>query len=168
LCNIFYGYFLQVHGEVTDPHVDTFDREKVFIDKILAPLVQQLPQLKIVMEHITTMDAVNFIESCEEGAALLLEWHHTSSLFFSMGMALYFFLCYEYNTFTFPGHVAATVTPQHLLLNRNALFQGGLQPHNYCLPVLKRETHSMLQLPPIRNATICYKNAQSYFFWFTK
>ena len=133
--------FLQVHGEVTDPHVDTFDREKVFIDKILAPLVQQLPQLKIVMEHITTMDAVNFIESCEEGAALLLEWHYTSSLF------------YEYNTFTFPGHVAATVTPQHLLLNRNALFQGGLQPHNYCLPVLKRETHSMLQLPSYKK---CY------------
>ncbi|KAL5219764.1 hypothetical protein ABZP36_024477 [Zizania latifolia] len=96
---------LLVHGEVTDPHVDTFDREKVFIEKILAPLVQKLPQLKIVMEHITTMDAVNFVESCKEG------------------------------------HVAATVTPQHLLLNRNALFQGGLQPHNYCLPVLKRETH---------------------------
>ncbi|KAG2591604.1 dihydroorotase, mitochondrial-like [Panicum virgatum] len=95
---------LLVHGEVTDPHVDTFDREKVFIDRILAPLVQKLPQLKIVMEHITTMDAVNFIESCE-------------------------------------GHVAATVTPQHLLLNRNALFQGGLQPHNYCLPILKREIH---------------------------
>ncbi|BAF06147.1 dihydroorotase, mitochondrial [Oryza sativa Japonica Group] len=96
---------LLVHGEVTDQHVDTFDREKVFIEKILAPLVQRLPQLKIVMEHITTMDAVNFVESCKEG------------------------------------HVAATVTPQHLLLNRNALFQGGLQPHNYCLPVLKRETH---------------------------
>uniref|UniRef100_A0A0E0JIM7 Dihydroorotase, mitochondrial n=1 Tax=Oryza punctata TaxID=4537 RepID=A0A0E0JIM7_ORYPU len=96
---------LLVHGEVTDQHVDTFDREKVFIEKILAPLVQRLPQLKIVMEHITTMDAVNFVESCKEG------------------------------------HVAATVTPQHLLLNRNALFQGGLQPHNYCLPVLKREIH---------------------------
>uniref|UniRef100_K3XTB9 dihydroorotase n=1 Tax=Setaria italica TaxID=4555 RepID=K3XTB9_SETIT len=93
---------LLVHGEVTDPHVDTFDREKVFIDRILAPLVKKLPQLKIVMEHITTMDEVNFIESCEEG------------------------------------HVAATVTPQHLLLNRNALFQGGLQPHNYCLPGLKK------------------------------
>ncbi|PWZ31377.1 Dihydroorotase, mitochondrial [Zea mays] len=62
---------LLVHGEVTDPHVDTFDREKVFIDKILAPLVQKLPQLKIVMEHITTMDAVNFIESCEEGQAIV-------------------------------------------------------------------------------------------------
>jgi len=101
----------------------------------LAPLVQKLPQLKIVMEHITTMDAVNFIESCEEGAALLLEWHYTFALF------------YDYNTLMFPGHVAATVTPQHLLLNRNALFQGGLQPHNYCLPILKREIHSMLQTP---------------------
>jgi hypothetical protein len=60
-------HFLQVHGEVTDPHVDTFDREKVFIEKILAPLVEKLPQLKIVMEHITTKDAVNFVESCKEG-----------------------------------------------------------------------------------------------------
>ena len=58
---------LQVHGEVTDPHFDTFDREKVFLDRILAPLGQKLPQLKIVMEHITTMDAVNFVESCKEG-----------------------------------------------------------------------------------------------------
>lgn len=96
---------LLVHGEVTDPSVDTFDRERVFIETILAPLVQRLPQLKVVMEHITTMDAVKFVESCAEGS------------------------------------VAATVTPQHLLLNRNSLFQGGLQPHNYCLPVLKRETH---------------------------
>lgn len=111
---------LLVHGEVTDPHVDTFDREKVFIDKILAPLVQKLPQLKIVMEHITTMDAVNFIESCEEG------------------------------------HVAATVTPQHLLLNRNALFQGGLQPHNYCLPVLKRETHRQAIVSAVTNGSRRY------------
>ncbi|WCJ22148.1 Dihydroorotase [Euphorbia peplus] len=96
---------LLVHGEVTDPNVDVFDREKVFIDTILRPLIQRLPQLKVVMEHITTMDAVRFVESCDEA------------------------------------FVAATVTPQHLLLNRNALFQGGLQPHNYCLPVLKRETH---------------------------
>ncbi|XP_054811448.1 dihydroorotase, mitochondrial-like isoform X2 [Prosopis cineraria] len=96
---------LLVHGEVTDPSVDIFDREKVFIETILEPLLQRLPQLKVVMEHITTMDAVNFVESCKEG------------------------------------YVAATVTPQHLLLNRNALFQGGLQPHNYCLPVLKREIH---------------------------
>ncbi|KAF7822977.1 dihydroorotase, mitochondrial isoform X1 [Senna tora] len=96
---------LLVHGEVTDPNVDIFDREKVFIETILKPLTQRLPQLKIVMEHITTMDAVKFVESCKEG------------------------------------YVAATVTPQHLLLNRNSLFQGGLRPHNYCLPVLKREIH---------------------------
>ncbi|KAK9747597.1 hypothetical protein RND81_02G002500 [Saponaria officinalis] len=96
---------LLVHGEVTDPSVDIFDREKVFIETVLRPLILKLPQLKVVMEHITTADAVNFIESCKEGT------------------------------------VAATVTPQHLILNRNSLFQGGLQPHNYCLPVLKRETH---------------------------
>ncbi|KAK9285401.1 hypothetical protein L1049_024593 [Liquidambar formosana] len=96
---------LLVHGEVTDPDIDIFDREKVFIDTVLRPLIQKLPQLKVVMEHITTMDAVRFVESCTEG------------------------------------FVAATVTPQHLLLNRNSLFQGGLQPHNYCLPVLKREIH---------------------------
>ncbi|OVA07746.1 Amidohydrolase 1 [Macleaya cordata] len=96
---------LLVHGEATNPEVDIFDREKVFIDTILRPLIQKLPHLKVVMEHITTQDAVRFVESCSEGS------------------------------------VAATVTPQHLLLNRNALFQGGLQPHNYCLPVLKREIH---------------------------
>ncbi|XP_062152508.1 dihydroorotase, mitochondrial-like isoform X4 [Alnus glutinosa] len=96
---------LLVHGEVTNPDVDVFDREKVFIETVLQPLVQRLPQLKVVMEHITTIDAVRFVESCKEG------------------------------------FVAATVTPQHLLLNRNALFQGGLQPHSYCLPVLKREIH---------------------------
>ncbi|XP_052178986.1 dihydroorotase, mitochondrial [Diospyros lotus] len=96
---------LLVHGEVTDPGVDIFDREKVFIDTVLIPLIQKLPQLKIVMEHITTADAARFVESCKAG------------------------------------FVAATVTPQHLVLNRNSLFQGGLQPHNYCLPVLKRETH---------------------------
>ncbi|XVE67764.1 hypothetical protein DITRI_Ditri09bG0014400 [Diplodiscus trichospermus] len=96
---------LLVHGEVTDSNVDVFDREKVFIDTVLQPLIQRLPRLKVVMEHITTVDAVRFVESGEEG------------------------------------FLAATVTPQHLLLNRNALFQGGLQPHSYCLPVLKREIH---------------------------
>ncbi|CAI9280052.1 unnamed protein product [Lactuca saligna] len=96
---------LLVHGEVTDPKVDIFDRERVFIETVLKPLIQKFPKLKVVMEHVTTMDAIKFVESCEEGS------------------------------------VAATVTPQHLLLNRNSLFQGGLQPHNYCLPVLKRETH---------------------------
>ncbi|XP_015063405.1 dihydroorotase, mitochondrial isoform X1 [Solanum pennellii] len=96
---------LLVHGEVTNPEVDMFDREKVFIETVLRPLVQKFPRLKVVMEHVTTMDAVKFVESCSEG------------------------------------FVAATVTPQHLVLNRNSLFQGGLQPHNYCLPVLKREIH---------------------------
>ncbi|KAF4382734.1 hypothetical protein F8388_015562 [Cannabis sativa] len=96
---------LLVHGEVTDPDVDIFDREKVFIETVLRPLIERLPQLKVVMEHVTTLDAVRFVESCKEG------------------------------------YVAATVTPQHLLLNRNTIFQGGLQPHNYCLPILKREIH---------------------------
>ncbi|KAI8006651.1 hypothetical protein LOK49_LG07G02200 [Camellia lanceoleosa] len=96
---------LLVHGEVTDPEVDIFDRERVFIDTVLRALIQKFPQLKVVMEHVTTVDAVRFVESCSEG------------------------------------FVAATITPQHLVLNRNSLFQGGLQPHNYCLPVLKRETH---------------------------
>ncbi|GMP67285.1 hypothetical protein CsSME_00027333 [Camellia sinensis var. sinensis] len=92
---------LLVHGEVTDPEVDIFDRERVFIDTVLRPLIQKFPQLKVVMEHVTTADAVRFVESCSEG------------------------------------FVAATITPQHLVLNRNSLFQRGLQPHNYCLPVLK-------------------------------
>ncbi|KAI3718453.1 hypothetical protein L6452_19325 [Arctium lappa] len=96
---------LLVHGEVTDPEIDIFDRERVFIETVLKPLIEKFPKLKVVMEHVTTMDAIRFVESCEEGS------------------------------------VAATVTPQHLLLNRNSLFQGGLQPHSYCLPVLKRETH---------------------------
>ncbi|XP_022144520.1 dihydroorotase, mitochondrial isoform X1 [Momordica charantia] len=96
---------LLVHGEVTNPDIDVFDREKVFIETVLKPLIQRLPKLKVVMEHITTADAANFVQSYKDG------------------------------------FLAATVTPQHLLLNRNSLFQGGLQPHNYCLPVLKRETH---------------------------
>ncbi|KAI4341097.1 hypothetical protein MLD38_025863 [Melastoma candidum] len=96
---------LLVHKEVTNHDVDIFDREKVFIDTILRPLIERLPRLKVVMEHITTSEAVKFVESCREG------------------------------------YVAATVTPQHLLLSRNSLFQGGLQPHNFCFPILKRETH---------------------------
>ncbi len=93
-----------VHGEVTDSTVDIFDRERVFIDRALARVVTQFPQLKIVFEHITTRDAVDFVLA--QGPT-----------------------------------VAATITPQHLLLNRNAIFQGGIRPHHYCLPVLKRETH---------------------------
>jgi dihydroorotase len=98
------GLPLLVHGEVTDPQVDIFDREKVFIDKVLQPVLDEFPDLKIVFEHITTEDAVQFVE-------------------------------------TAPDNVAATVTPQHLLYNRNALFKGGIRPHYFCLPVLKRERH---------------------------
>jgi dihydroorotase len=96
---------LCVHGEVTDPAVDVFDREAVFIDRILSRLVEDFPNLKIVLEHITTADAVQFVQQ-------------------SM-------------------RVAATVTPQHLIINRNAIFEGGLRPHSYCLPVAKREKHRL-------------------------
>ena len=98
------GLPLLVHGEVTDPAIDLFDREKVFIDTVLEPLLQRFPKLKLVMEHITTRDAAEFV-ACS-GA-----------------------------------HVGATITAHHLLYNRNAIFQGGVRPHWYCLPVLKRETH---------------------------
>jgi len=98
------GLPLLVHGEVTDPAVDLFDREKVFIDTVLLPLTQRFPKLKVVMEHITTKDAAEFVASCA-------------------------------------ANVAATITVHHLLYNRNAIFQGGVRPHWYCLPVLKRETH---------------------------
>jgi dihydroorotase len=96
------GMVLCVHGEVTDPDVDVFDREAVFIERVLEPLTRDFPALKIVLEHITTIQAVEFVKA--------------------MGP-----------------NVAATVTPQHLLLNRNAIFAGGLRPHVYCLPVAKRE-----------------------------
>ena len=96
------GLPLLVHGEVTDDDVDIFDREAVFIDKVLTPLVRDFPELKIVFEHITTRAAVDFVLSA--------------------------------NT-----NIAATITPQHILLNRNDLFKGGLRPHNYCLPILKAE-----------------------------
>ncbi|WP_309660897.1 dihydroorotase [Sphingomonas sp.] len=98
------GMVLSVHGEVTDPEVDVFDREAVFIDRVLAPLTREFPALKIVFEHITTQDAADFVR--DSGP-----------------------------------NVAATITPQHLHLNRNALFAGGLRPHAYCLPVAKREQH---------------------------
>jgi dihydroorotase len=93
---------LQVHGEVTDPQVDVFDREKAFIDRVLSNIVRRFPELRIVFEHVTTREAVQFVRSARNG-------------------------------------VVATITPQHLLLNRNAIFQGGIRPHLYCLPVLKRE-----------------------------
>lgn len=108
------GLPLLVHGEVTDPQVDVFDREKVFIDKILQPLTQRFPELKIVFEHITTKEAANFVQQSGD-------------------------------------NIGATITPQHLLFNRNALFQGGLQPHNYCLPILKRDIHQQALLAVIRS-----------------
>ena len=101
-----HGLPLLVHGEVTDPAIDLFDREKVFIDTVLAPLLQRFPRLKVVMEHITTKDAAEFVAST-------------------------------------PANVGATITAHHLLYNRNAIFQGGVRPHWYCLPVLKRETHRL-------------------------
>ena len=98
------GLLLLVHGEVTESHVDIFDREKVFIDQYMAKIVQAFPELKVVFEHITTSDAADFVLSRKS-------------------------------------NVAATITPQHLLLNRNDLLVGGIKPHNYCLPVLKRSSH---------------------------
>jgi dihydroorotase len=98
------GLPLLIHGESTDPAVDVFDREKAFIDEVLGPIVERHSGLKIVLEHITTRDAVQYVEV------------------------------------TGP-NVAATITAHHLLLNRNALFLGGIRPHHYCLPVLKREEH---------------------------
>ena len=100
------GLPLLVHGEVTDPDVDVFDREAVFVERTLGALVKRFPRLKIVVEHITTQEAAAFVERA-------------------------------------PENVGATVTPQHLLLNRNAIFSGGLRPHHYCIPVLKREPHRL-------------------------
>ena len=97
------GMLLLMHGEVTDKDVDVFDREKVFIERHLAPLRQRFPNLRIVLEHITTADAVTFVLAND--------------------------------------NIAATITPQHLLFNRNRIFKGGINPHFYCLPVLKREIH---------------------------
>ncbi len=94
---------LLLHGEVTEQDVDVFDREKVFIEQHLIPLKQRFPNLRVVLEHITTSDAVQFVQSAD--------------------------------------NVAATITPQHLLFNRNSLFKGGISPHFYCLPILKREQH---------------------------
>lgn len=100
------GMPLLVHGEVTDPAVDVFDRERVFIERMLAPLIERHAGLRVVMEHITTREAAEFVTQA-------------------------------------PVRVAATITAHHLLLSRDALFAGGLRPHHYCLPVLKRETHRM-------------------------
>ncbi|MCK4493706.1 MAG: dihydroorotase [Methylococcales bacterium] len=95
---------LLIHGEVTDAKVDIFDRERLFIETQLTPIVAQFPALKIVLEHVTTTEAVQFVKSASQ-------------------------------------KIAATITPQHLLFNRNALLVGGIKPHYYCLPILKRERH---------------------------
>jgi dihydroorotase len=98
------GLLLLVHGEVTDPDVDIFDREAVFIDRVMRPLRRDFPELKVVFEHITTLEAAHYVAEAGD-------------------------------------HTAATITAHHLLYNRNALFTGGLRPHYYCLPVLKKEQH---------------------------
>ena len=98
------GLVLEVHGEVTGPEVDVFDREAVFVERVLGPMVRRHPRLRVVLEHVTTRAGVEFVAGAGE-------------------------------------NVAGTLTAHHLLLNRNALFRGGLRPHHYCLPVLKRESH---------------------------
>lgn len=100
------GMPLLIHGEVTDQSVDIFDREAVFIDSILAPLLERHPSLRVVLEHVTTADAVQFVRA------------HAAS-----------------------GRIGATITAHHLLINRSHIFQGGIRPHLYCLPIAKRETH---------------------------
>ena len=100
------GMPLCIHGEVTDHDVDVFDREAVFIERTLAPLVDRLPELRIIFEHITTEDAAQFVDGASD-------------------------------------NVAATITPQHLHINRNAMLVGGIRPHAYCLPVAKREKHRL-------------------------
>ena len=100
------GMPLLVHGEVTDPEIDIFDREAVFIERVLAPLMRDFPGLRVVFEHVTTAEAVAFVEAGD-------------------------------------ATIAATITPQHLIINRNAIFAGGLRPHAYCLPVAKRERHRL-------------------------
>jgi dihydroorotase len=104
-----HGMPLLVHAEVTDADVDVFDRERVFIERHMAPLLKRFPALRVVFEHITTRDAAQFVAEA-------------------------------------PAHVGATITAHHLLMNRNAMFAGGMRPHHYCLPVLKRETHRLALL----------------------
>ena len=100
------GMPLLVHGEVTDPEIDIFDREAVFIDSVLDPVRRDFPALKVVLEHVTTETAVNYVMAAGDG-------------------------------------LAATITPHHLVINRNAIFRGGINPHMYCLPVAKREKHRL-------------------------
>ncbi len=123
------GMPLLMHGEVTDPAVDVFDRESVFIERVLRPLRRDFPGLKVVFEHLTTADAVDYVRGAE-------------------------------------GPIAATLTAHHLLYNRNALFRGGLRPHWYCLPILKREKHrkALLEAETI-NPTTVTSAAMDWGFW---
>lgn len=114
------GMPLLIHGEVTDPAIDIFDREAVFIERILTPLLANFPELRVVLEHVTTADAVEFVRAQ-------------------------------------PGRIAATITAHHLLINRNAIFEGGIRPHHYCLPVAKRERHRLA----LRNAAC---SGEAWFF----
>lgn len=109
-----HGVVLQIHGEVTDPEIDVFDREAVFIDNVLAPITNTFPHLKIVFEHITTQQAAQFVIDSKD-------------------------------------NIGATISPQHLMFSRNALFQGGIRPHYYCLPILKRSTHQDALLSAIQS-----------------
>ncbi len=108
------GMPLLVHGEATQAEIDVFDREQVFIENTLIPVLDKIPELRVVLEHITTREAVDFISNG-------------------------------------PERVGATITAHHLLMNRNAMFKGGIRPHNYCLPVLKRETHRLALIEAIRS-----------------
>jgi dihydroorotase len=110
------GLLFLVHGEVTDADIDVFDREAVFVDRVMGPLRAAMPELKIVMEHLTTKEGVQYVSASDR--------------------------------FT-----AATITPQHLLYNRNAIFTGGLRPHYYCLPVLKREEHRQALLKAVASGS---------------
>lgn len=113
------GMPLLVHGEVIDNTIDIFDREAVFIDTLLIPIRQRFPALKVVLEHITTKEAVDYISSCDN-------------------------------------HIAATVTPHHLVINRNAMLVGGIQPHYYCLPVAKRELHRLALVKAVTSGDISF------------
>lgn len=108
------GMPLLIHGEVTDPQVDVFDREAVFIEQQLKPLLNSLPELRVVLEHITTQDAADFVSQAAD-------------------------------------NVAATITAHHLLMNRNAMFKGGIRPHLYCLPILKHEQHRQALIATIQS-----------------
>ena len=109
-----------MHGEVTDPEIDIFDREAVFIDKILDPIRRKIPKLKVVMEHVTTKDGINYVKS---GNADML---------------------------------AASLTVHHLVINRNAIFKGGIRPHYYCLPIAKRELHRLALLEAAVSGDPCF------------